>query len=152
MENFSVQFQLDDTDHKIISLLESNGKLSNKEVAAQIGLSVTPTFERIKRLERSGVIEGYSARINRKAIGKNLLVYCQVSLKEHHLSVLEQFEAEIALFDELVYCHHIAGDYDYCMLIEIADMNEYQHFLKQKLAGLPNISNVQSSFVMSVIK
>lgn len=152
MERNSSRLHLDEVDFKIVQLLETNGKLSNKEVAEKIGLSVTPTFERIKRLERNGVIEGYSAKINRKAIGKHLLVYCQVSLKEHHLKVLEQFEAEIAQFEELVYCHHIAGDYDYCMLIEIGDMNEYQHFLKQKLAGLPNISNVQSSFVMSVIK
>ena len=85
-------------------------------------------------------------------IGKGLKVQCLVSLKEHHLDLLKSFESKIVHFEEVSECYHIAGDYDYILVIEVGDMEEYQHFLKEKLASIPSISNVQSSFVMSNIK
>lgn len=126
--------------------------MGNKEIAARIGLSVTPTFERIKRMERHGVILGYEAVLNKKAIGKGLKVLCQVSLKAHNLDLLLGFEDEIVHLDEVSACYHIAGDYDYLLSIEVRDMDEYQKFLKEKLATIANIANVQSSFVMSTLK
>lgn len=147
-----MEYKLDQTDELIIRLLSENAKLGNKEVGAKIGLTVTPTYERIKRLERIGLIEGYTLQLNKKMIGKGLKVQCQVSLKEHHLDLLKSFEDKIVHFDEVSECYHIAGDYDYILIIEVGDMEEYQHFLKEKLASLPSISNVQSSFVMSTIK
>ena len=147
-----MEYKLDQTDELIISLLIENAKLGNKEIGAKIGLTVTPTYERIKRLERIGLIKGYTLQLNKKMIGKGLKVQCQVSLKEHHLDLLKSFEDKIVHFDEVSECYHIAGDYDYILIIEVGDMEEYQHFLKEKLASLPSISNVQSSFVMSTIK
>lgn len=144
--------KLDELDLKILQILSDNAKSGNKEVAMQIGLSVTPTYERIKRMERIGVIEKYSVVLNKKKIGKGLKVHCLVSLKEHNVELLNKFEEEIVHFAEVTSCHHIAGDYDYILFIEIKDMDEYQLFLKEKLASIPNISNVQSSFVMSTIK
>lgn len=144
--------QLDHIDTQIITLLSQNAKLSNKEIASQVGLTVTPTFERIKRLERIGLIQGYTTILNKKMIGKGLKVQCLVSLKEHHLELLKSFETKIVHFDEVSECYHIAGDYDYILAIEVKDMDEYQYFLKEKLASIPSISNVQSSFVMSTIK
>ena len=147
-----MDYQLDNLDKQIIKLLSENAKLSNKEIASKIGLTVTPTFERIKRLERIGLIQGYTVVLNKKMIGKGLKVQCLVSLKEHHLDLLKSFESKIVHFDEVSECYHIAGDYDYILVIEVGDMEEYQHFLKEKLASIPSISNVQSSFVMSNIK
>lgn len=147
-----MEYKLDQTDEAIIKLLSENAKLGNKEIGAKIGLTVTPTYERIKRLERIGLIKGYTLQLNKKMIGKGLKVQCQVSLKEHHLDLLKSFEDKIVHFDEVSECYHIAGDYDYILIIEVGDMEEYQHFLKEKLASLPSISNVQSSFVMSTIK
>lgn len=144
--------KLDAVDERIIELLTANAKLGNKEIAAKIGLTVTPTYERIKRLERIGLIQGYTLRLNKKMIGKGLKVQCLVSLKEHHLDLLRSFEDKIVHFREVSECYHIAGDYDYILVIEVRDMEEYQHFLKEKLASIPSISNVQSSFVMSTVK
>ena len=147
-----MEIQLDKIDKKILSILSSNSKLGNKEIAAEIGLSITPTFERIKRLERHGVIKNYVAILDKKKIDKGLHVLCQVSLKAHNLDLLLGFEDEIVHLHEVSSCYNIAGNYDYLLSIEVKDMDEYQEFLKQKLASIPNIANVQSSFVMSTLK
>ena len=144
--------KLDRIDLAILEILQENSKMGMKEIAEQVGLTVTPTYERIKKMERSGIIEGYGIRLNKKKIGKGLSVFCMVSLKEHNLDLLEVFERKIASLSEVSTCHHIAGDYDYAMMIEVADMDEYETFLKYKLAAIPSISNVQSSFSMSTIK
>jgi DNA-binding Lrp family transcriptional regulator len=151
-EKSSMEIKLDKLDHLILELLIGNSKLGMKEVADKIGLTVTPTYERIKRLERTGVIQGYTVTLNKKAIGKNLQIYCQVSLKEHNIELLSGFENEVVTLPQVSACYHIAGDYDYALLIEVANMDAYQEFLRQKLATIPSIANVQSSFVMSVIK
>ncbi len=143
---------IDSIDKQIIHLLSVNAKLGTKEIASKIGLTVTPTFERIKRLERKGIIIGYNAKIDSKKIGKGLKVFCQVSLKSHNAEIIDGFEAEIIHLSEVSACYHIAGDFDYSLFIEVADMDEYQHFLKQKLANIPNIANVQTAFVMSTLK
>lgn len=147
-----MEYRLDELDKAILEILQENSKLGIKEVALQIGLTITPTYERIKRLERNGIIQGYGVRLDKSKIGKGLSVFCMVSLKEHNLELLEIFEKKIASLSEVTTCCHIAGDYDYIMLIEVADMNEYETFLKYKLASIPSISNVQSSFVMSQVK
>lgn len=143
---------LDSIDHQIIALLQSNGKMNNKEVASKIGLSVTPTFERIKRLERIGVIQGYTALINRKAVGKELKVVCQVSLKSHQKEGIDVFESAIRELPEVSNAYHVAGATDYMLTIEVANMEVYQDFLKNQLARIPHIGQVNSSFVMSELK
>ncbi len=151
-ENNSTHIALDKIDRRVLDLLKENAKLSNKEIAHEIGLTVTPTFERIKRLERNGVITGYTINVDKKKIGKGLKVICQVSLRAHNLDLLQGFEDQIIHLSEVSACYHIAGDYDYLLSIEVMDMDEYQHFLKEKLASIPNIANVQSSFVLSTMK
>lgn len=144
--------ELDEIDQKILALLKENSKMGNKEIAGQVGLTITPTYERIKRMERIGVIKGYGVKLNPRLIGKGLKVQCLVSLKEHHLDLLRSFEEKIVHLEEISECYHIAGEYDYILVIEVKDMEQYQHFLTEKLASIPSISNVQSSFVMSTIK
>lgn len=143
---------LDQTDHHIIRLLSENGKMANKQLAEQVGLSVSPTFERVKRLERLGVIRGYRAEINRKLLGIGLRVFCYVTLKAHDRESIDDFEHAVVNLEEVVHCNHLAGQYDYSLFIEVVDIEAYQAFLKQKLAGIPGIANVQSSFVLSSIK
>jgi Lrp/AsnC family transcriptional regulator, leucine-responsive regulatory protein len=144
--------ELDVLDEQIISLLQANGKMNNKEVAVRIGLSVTPTFERIKRLERLGIIRGYQAIIDRKALGKDLQVFCQVSLQTHQLDALEEFEHAVVMLDEVESCYHVAGSVDYTLLVGVKDMEAYQYFLKNKLTRIPHIAQVHSNFVMTALK
>jgi DNA-binding Lrp family transcriptional regulator len=143
---------LDDIDYKIITCLEENAKMSQKELASRIGLTITPTFERVKSLERTGVIEGYTVKLNKEKVERGLQVICQVSLKAHNLDVIEDFENAIVHLKEIASCFHIAGGYDYSLLIEVKNMSQYERFLKERLASIPNIVNVQSSFVMSQVK
>ncbi|MCH2224094.1 MAG: Lrp/AsnC family transcriptional regulator [Crocinitomicaceae bacterium] len=144
--------KLDKIDFEIIALLEENAKLGNKELAGKIGLTVTPTYERIKRLERIGVISGYTAIIDKKKIGLGLKVYCHVSLKAHSSDLILEFESEVVKLTEISQSYHITGDSDYMLVVEVKDMEDYHKFLKLKLASLNNISNVQSTFVMSTLK
>lgn len=143
---------LDTLDKQIIAILSKNGKINHKELAALIGLTITPTYERVKRLEQKGIIKSYVAKINKEKIGKNLKVMCQLSLKSHAKELLENFESAIVLLNEITACYHIAGNYDYLLHIEVRDMEEYSLFLKNKLATIPHIANVQSMFVMKSLK
>lgn len=149
-ENFTSA--LDAIDRQIISILQKNGKINHKELASQIGLTITPTYERVKRLEQRGVIIGYEARIDKQKIGRGLKVMCQLSLKSHAKDLLENFEAAIMDLHEVSACYHVAGNHDYLLHIEVGSMEAYSVFLKEKLASIPHISNVQSMFVMKSLK
>lgn len=147
-----MKVQLDEIDLQIVELLSNNGKLGNKEVSIAIGLSITPTFERIRRLEKKGIIKRYVAVIDKAMMGRGLKVFCHVSLKSHSADIIDGFENAIIHLKEISACYHIAGDFDYSLFIEVADMDEYQIFLKKSLANIPNISNVQTAFVMNTLK
>lgn len=149
-ENFSSN--LDAIDQKIIAILRNNGKINHKELSTLIGLTITPTYERVKRLEQKGIITGYHARIDKQKTGKSLKVMCQLSLKSHAKELLESFEGAIVRLEEVSACYHVAGNYDYLLHIEVRDMDAYSAFLKEKLATIPHISNVQSMFVMKSLK
>ena len=144
--------KLDDIDKAILEILQEDSKMGIKEIALQVGLTTTPTYERIKRLERSNIIEGYTVKINKKELGKSLQVFCHVSLKEHNSELIEVFEEQIVALPQVSQCYHIAGDHDYALLIEVSDMGEYESFLKHQISAIPYISNVRSSFVMSALK
>lgn len=145
-------FILDPIDQRIVQLLQQDGKRNYKQIADEVGLSTTPTFERIRRLERSGVIQGYGARVDKRYLGKHLQVFCQVTLQSHALDVIEAFEQEIVLLDELSACYHVAGSIDYLLHIEVASMEEYQDFIKNRLTRIPHIAQVNSNFVMTAVK
>lgn len=142
----------DSTDLKILTLLQQDGKMTTKEISAQLGLTITPVHERIKRLERTGHIDHYTAIVNRNLIGLDLLVFCSVSLKNHQRTFIEKFENDVKHLDAVVECYHIGGMFDYLLKVVAKDMREYQSFISTKLADLDNLGNVQSSFVMSEIK
>jgi DNA-binding Lrp family transcriptional regulator len=143
---------LDPIDLRILDLLQEDAKLTNKEIAAQLGMSTTPVYERIKKLEEKGYIRQYVALVDRKKLGLPLVAFCNVSLKEHSNKYLRIFEREVLSLHEVVECYHIAGAFDYLMKVLAEDMSTYQDFIVNKLAKLENIGNVQSSFVMTEVK
>ena len=143
---------LDSIDLEILKLLQKDAKTTNKEIAAAMGLTTTPVYERIKKLEKSGIIKGYTAIIDGNLIGPSMITFCQVELKEHAQEFIEGFEQQINSLDELMECHHIAGVSDYLLKIRVKDMDTYRDFMTNKLATLDNIGRVQSSFVMKEIK
>lgn len=143
---------LDAIDKKILNHLQQNSKSNIKEIALKIGLTQTPTYERIKRLEKSGIIEQYIAVLNKGKVGYTVEVFCQVTLLVHAKKLINRFETAVEKMDEVIECFHVAGNYDYLLKVIVKDMNSYQFFLKNKLSVLDSVSNVQSTFVMTSTK
>jgi DNA-binding Lrp family transcriptional regulator len=143
---------LDKTDRRILEVIQHDARLNTKEIAGKIGLSVTPTYERLKKIEKTGIIKGYVTLLDREMVGKSLAAFCNVTLLRHSLPLLKKFELSIHKMDEVMECHHVAGTYDYLLKVVVRDMNAYQDFLVNKLAATENIANVHSVFVMTEIK
>ncbi len=143
---------LDKTDIQILDLLQSDALLTNKELADKLGKSVTPVYERIRRLEKEGYITRYCAIVNRNKIGKTLVAFTNVQLKQHAQSILLNFEKAIVKFEEVMECYHMTGVYDYLLKVVVTDMTAYQDFIVNKLARLTDIGTVQSSFIMTEVK
>lgn len=143
---------LDELDRKLLELVQTDAKMTIKELAEQLHLSTTPVFERMKRLEKEGYIDRYVAVLDRKKVGLGLLVMCDVSLKEHNRDYIQQFESAVMQLKEVMECYHIAGAFDYLLKVVVTDMDAYQRFVKEKLATLDNIGRVQSYFVMTEVK
>ena len=143
---------LDPIDRRIVELLQNNGKLKIKDIAEKLGMTTTPTYERIKKIEQNGYIKGYTATVDNEKMGFDIVAYCSISLEKHNHAFIEQFIEEVAKLDEVLECYHIAGMFDYLLKVYATDMKEYQDFIANKLASLKNIGKVQSSFVMSEIK
>ena len=109
----------------------------------------TPIFERVKRLEREGVIDKYVAILNQKMIDKKLIVFVSISLKNHTRSYLESFIKEMNSYPEVQECYHIAGNFDYLLKVILKDMDAYERFLFTKISVNNNVATVQSSFVLA---
>ena len=144
--------QLDRTDHRILHMLQQNAKLTIKEISGELGMTTTPVYERIKRMEEDGYIRGYIALLDRNKLGLKMVVFCSVRLQQQSQDSFQKFEEEIKELNEVIKCYHIAGDFDYLLHVIIADMNAFQDFRVNKLAVLVNIGHVQTSFVMSEVK
>lgn len=142
----------DTTDKRILNLLQENARLSVKEIADKIGLSVTPTYERMRKIERSGIIRNVVALLDRMEIEKGTVAFCNVSLQVHSLKAMELFEQAVAQIPEVMECYHITGNFDYLLKVAIKDMNAYQLFLTRKLATMEHVAQVQSNFVMTDVK
>ena len=143
---------LDETDKKILNLLQNDASLTNKQIAAELNLTVTPVFERIKKLRKNGIIKGTHASIDRRLVGKPLMAFCEVSVSNHKQEYLQKFEKEVLNLPEVIECYHVSGRNDYVLKIVENNMDDYRDFLVNKLAKIEGVSNVNSSFVMKELK
>jgi len=146
------QIVLDKTDLSILRLLQQNARMTVKEIADQVHLSTTPVHDRIKWLEKSGVIKQYAALIDQAKVKKGLMVICYVSLKEHSKTAGTKFIKHINELNEVIECYNISGEFDFMLKVVAENMEEYYNFHVNKLSMSENIGNVQSVFVMGVLK
>jgi len=144
--------ELDPTDTEILRILQNDATLTNKELAFQLNKSIATIHERIKKLKEQGYIKRIVAVLDRKKINKGLLAFPQVLLKEHAADSLVEFEKEVSKFSEVMECFQMTGSCDFILRVATSDMDSYHLFLRNKLATLPNISTVQSFFVLSETK
>ena len=143
---------LDATDIRILRILQQNARISVKEIAEDVHLSTTPVHERIKRLERTGIIKQYTALLDSAKVKKALKVICYVSLKEHSKTAGTRFIKHINALDEVIECYNISGEFDFMLKVVAENMDDYYNFHVNKLSQSENIGNVQSVFVMGVLK
>jgi Lrp/AsnC family transcriptional regulator, leucine-responsive regulatory protein len=143
---------LDAIDKKLLFLLQTDSKKTTKELSLKLNLSVTAVYERIKKLEREGIIDKYVALLNKSKIEKGFVVFCHLKLIQHTKEFLTNFEAEVVKLKEVLECHHVSGDYDYILKILVKDMEAYREFLVTKLTSLQHIGSTQSTFMISEVK
>ncbi len=143
---------LDKKDMAILKLLQENARITVKEISEKIHLSTTPVHERIKRMEERGVIKQYVTLVDQNKIDLNLMVICYVSLKEHSKTAGVKFIKTINELHEVIECYSISGEFDFMLKVVCKDMNAYYDFHVNKLSQQENMGNVQSVFVMGIIK
>lgn len=143
---------LDASDIRILQLLQENAQLTIKEISQKINLSMTPTHDRIKRLEQEGVIDKYVTILNKKMLGNPMIVYCNISLDKQQKNHFEEFEEAIKQFPEVIECSVISGSFDYLLKVIVKDMSAYNEFYQKKLSDLQSVAHISSSFVMSEVK
>ena len=143
---------MDKLDLSILKLLQENARVTVKEISVKIHLSTTPVHERIKRLEQSGVIKQYAALVDHTRVKKGLMVICYVSLKEHSRNAGVKFIKTINALNEVIECYNISGEFDFMLKVVEENMDSYYDFHVNRLSQIENVGNVQSVFVMGIIK
>ncbi|CAN1563675.1 Lrp Transcriptional regulators [Flavobacteriaceae bacterium] len=143
---------LDSTDKKLLHLLQTDSKQTTKELSLKLNLSVTAVYERIKKLEREGIIDKYVVLLNHSKIEKGFVVFCHLKLIQHTVEFISKFESEVIQLKEVLECHHVSGDYDYILKVVVKDMEAYREFLVTKLTTLEHIGSTHSTFMISEVK
>ncbi|WP_420322735.1 Lrp/AsnC family transcriptional regulator [Flagellimonas sp.] len=144
--------ELDKIDRKLIQLLQEDCKKTTKQYADSLDLSKTAVYERIRRLERTGIVTNYVALINKEKVQRNFTVLCHIRLIQHTKENVLRFEREVLKLNEVSECFHVSGDYDYILKVNVKDMEEYREFMVAKLTAISNIGSTQSSFSIKEVK
>lgn len=151
-EDFPSHIMLDQKDLAILKLLQHNARITVKEISDKVHLSTTPVYERIKWMEEQGVIKQYATLVDHSKLNKRLMVIVYVSLKQHNKTAGSKFVKAINDMTEVLECYSISGQFDFMLKVLVEDMNAYYDFHVNRLSELDNIGNVQSIFVMGIVK
>jgi Lrp/AsnC family leucine-responsive transcriptional regulator len=143
---------LDEIDILILDLLQHDARVTTKEVANKLGLTITPVAVRIRKLEGEGYIQRYVAILNKEKIERSLIAFTSIQLREHTQAALRNFEQKITRFPEVMECFRLAGQMDFLAKVAVRDMAQYDRFLMDRLSLLPDIGSVQTQFVLSDVK
>lgn len=143
---------LDATDKKLLTFLQEDSTQTTKQLSLKLNLSVTAVYERIKKLEREGIISKYVALVDRNKVNRGFVVFCHLKLLQHTKEYLTRFEQEVVRLDEVLECYHVSGDYDYILKIYVAGMEEYREFMVTKLTTLQHIGSTHSTFMIGEVK
>ncbi|CAM4360784.1 Lrp/AsnC family transcriptional regulator [Zobellia roscoffensis] len=143
---------LDMTDLELLKQLQKNSNITTKELAVTVNLSPTPVYERVRKLEKEGYIKRYSALLDAEKMGLELIVFCDITLKQHTKDIGNQFVKDIRAVKEVTECYNISGDYDFRLKVLVRDMKHYQDFVINTLGAVNNIGSAHSTFVIGTIK
>ena len=143
---------LDRTDLRLLALLQRDGRASNADLATQVNLSPSACLRRIQRLEATGVVSGYAARLDPQALGLGLQAFVRVQLEKHGAPGIERFVRAVQDWDEVVACHALTGDMDYLLHVYVRDLEHFSRFLLDRLLDASGVADVNSSFVLRTVK
>lgn len=144
--------KLDETDIKILEILQTQGRITNSKLAKSVNMSPSPTLERVKKLERNGLIEKYVAILNAEKAGINCFTYTEVTMVRHEKEAVERFMESITGFNEVLECHHIAGEADFLLKVATKNIPAYEDFILHRLAALPDVQHLKTLVVLSTLK
>lgn len=144
--------KIDKIDRAIIAVLQTNAKMTLTDLAEQVGLSKTPCQQRIKKLERSGVILGYNVRINYQLLGENYVAFVQVKLSETKTLALKAFNRAVREVSEIEACHMMAANYDYLLKVRTQSMDSFRTVLAEKISTLPHVLQTSTFVAMENVK
>ena len=144
--------KLDAIDKRLLELLQSDSKMNVKEVAASLSMTKTPIYERIKRYDKEGIVEKYVAVLNRELVSDSMVVFCTVSLENQKLEAIQKFSESIKEIPEVMECYLMGGANDFLLKVVVSNLNAYHQFSSGKLAALPYVSQIRSTFVLNDIK
>lgn len=144
--------QIDAKDWHIIRELQQEGRLTNQELAARVNLSPSPCLRRVRMLEEAGVITGYSADVDPRACGLSITAFIRIALQRHERDAVARFEESVRGIDEILDCHLLTGEADYLLRVVVADLDEYERFVRRRLHAIPGISSMKTSLVYGTIK
>ena len=146
------QIKLDRYDRAILRALQRNARASLQEISEEVGLTTSPCWTRIKRLEESGVIEGYTVRVNAEKIGRPEQLIVQLTLNKHTDAAMAEFARHLEAIPEVIDAYLVSGDYDYVLRLSVRDTRDYERLLREKLYKIPGVRHSKSSFVLRCLK
>lgn len=143
---------MDSIDKHILWELQLNGRLSNQELADRVGLSPSPCLRRVRQLEESGIISGYSARVNPRAVGLDVTALVRITMSSHNADVVTALENSIRSLPRIVEAYLMSGGSDYLLKVMVADLAEFEEFIRDDIRTLPGIASIETSFAFGVTK
>jgi len=143
---------IDDTDKKILEILQGDARITNVNLASKVGISPPAMLERVKRLESNGIIRKYAALIDPEKIGRNTFALLSVTLSMHQISSIDVFIKAIKKLDEVLECYHVTGNSDFLLKVAVRDIREYEQFILKKLTKIKGVNKINTSFVLSSFK
>lgn len=142
----------DETDRKLLHLLQTDSKQTNKALSLQLNLSVTAVYERIRKLEKNGIVKQYVALVDKNKVQKEFVAFCHIKLVQHTQEYVVKFEEKVNQLDEVLECYHLSGDYDYLLKVLVKDMNSFREFMVEKLTKIDHIGSTHSMFMINEVK
>jgi len=148
----SIKTHLDETDVQILNLLQNDGRITNAELAKRVGLSPPSVLQRVRALEKSGLIRSYVAILEPERLGLRITALVMISLSLHQEQPIERFRRAIQEIPEIIECYHVSGDFDFLLKVVVRDMRAYEVFLREKLSKIKGIGKITTNFVLATNK
>jgi DNA-binding Lrp family transcriptional regulator len=146
------EISLEAGDIRILRALQAEGRLTNQELAERVGMSASPCWRRVRKLEEAGIIQGYQARIDRRGVGLGVLAFVRVLIDSHSEAEAQRFEQEVKTLDQVIACFSVAGEADFLLQVVAADLDSYADFAMNTIRRLPRIKEMHTMFVLKEIK